>query len=129
MKLVREHIILEKFTQESDPIKDMSIGSLPLSGKFFKTKNKKVYITRRKRTYRILNSKTAKSYFGYFGEKWIGYVIDSKIEDKKITMIFNGANDIDVIEFLNKIKNGDCSQPFKMIISISDWLDNFELIR
>jgi len=29
MKLVREHIIFEKFTDESDPIRDMGIGKIP----------------------------------------------------------------------------------------------------
>lgn len=30
MKLVREHILFEKFTEDSDPIKDMNIGGIDI---------------------------------------------------------------------------------------------------
>jgi len=44
MKLVREHIIFEKFTEDSDPIADMGIGIKNQLKKWFETENKYDYI-------------------------------------------------------------------------------------
>jgi hypothetical protein len=39
MKLIKEHIIIEKFTEDSDPIKDMNIGTIKALNKWIESSN------------------------------------------------------------------------------------------